>query len=734
MATILLTAVGSAVGGPVGAGIGALLGRTVDQNFLFKPSAREGARLQDLAIQTSSYGSLIPRIYGAMRVAGTVIWATDIQESRETEGGGKGRPATTSYSYSASFAVALSSRETDSVGRIWADGKLLRGAAGDFKTGTGFRFFSGHEDQQADGLIAAAEGMDSAPAFRGLAIAVFEDMELADFGNRIPSLTFELIADGGAAPLTELLKDLSGDMIETDLDPEFAGFSASGSDIAGALQPLMEAVPLSLEVESSGYRAFHRLEDARTPIALKGTDIVRELDGRKCERPSVQTRPETEIATRHALRYHDPARDYQAGLQTAFRPGSGRVTVQTEIPASLSASLARSLAETAIWSDYQDRTTLQLHIATGAELAKPGTLLTLPDQQGNWRVRDWEFKGGAIELQLSRHIGGSAIAADTADGGRAVSEADLLAGETRAELVDLPFAIGSPELISDEPRLYAAAAGETGWRNAQVYSADGTGQWVTRIAAPAIIGQVNGILNDANPLLIDRQNEIDVTLHNSAMLLSPADQDQLLAGQNMAVVGSEILQFGMAEPLGGNQYRLSHLLRGLGGSEAAMTDHADGEAFVLIDDSLAAIDARFYPLFQPVSMAFAGRDDDEPVIASLPSAGRALTPWSPVHPQWSIEASGELLVSWTRRSRSGLLWLDGVEVPLGEDEELYDVSIMADNVGIADFSAQTSSPEWLIDSAKLQQYRDFGTVNLLIEVRQTGRYAWSDPLTMEVPI
>ena len=110
MATLVLTAVGSAIGGPIGGAIGSIIGQQVDQNILFRPRGREGPRLQELAIQTSSYGTQIPRIFGRMRVAGTVIWATDLKESRSREGGGKGRPSTTIYSYSASFAVALSSR------------------------------------------------------------------------------------------------------------------------------------------------------------------------------------------------------------------------------------------------------------------------------------------------------------------------------------------------------------------------------------------------------------------------------------------------------------------------------------------------------------------------------------------------------------------------------------------------------------------------------------------------
>lgn len=53
-----------------------------------------------------------------MGVAGTVIWATDLVEHRDRQGGGKGRPKTTTYSYTASFAVLLSSRPIRSVGRI----------------------------------------------------------------------------------------------------------------------------------------------------------------------------------------------------------------------------------------------------------------------------------------------------------------------------------------------------------------------------------------------------------------------------------------------------------------------------------------------------------------------------------------------------------------------------------------------------------------------------------------
>src|SRR3546814_14919305 len=70
--------------------------------------------------------------------------------------------------------------------------------AGDFKTELGaFRLFTGDPDQDADQLMASAEGAARTPAHRGFSYVVFEDLQLADYGNRIPSLTFEVFADEG---------------------------------------------------------------------------------------------------------------------------------------------------------------------------------------------------------------------------------------------------------------------------------------------------------------------------------------------------------------------------------------------------------------------------------------------------------------------------------------------------------------------------------------------------------
>ena len=726
MATLVLTAVGTAFGGPIGGALGAMLGQQVDQNILFKPKGREGPRLQELAVQTSSYGSQIPRLYGKMRVAGTVVWATDLKETRQSSGGGKGRPSSTTYSYSTSLAVALSSRNVKNIGRIWADGKLFRGSAGDFKTPVTFRFYTGDEDQSVDGLIASAEGAGQTPAYRGLALAVFEDMELADYGNRIPSLTFEVIADDGAVSLGTIISDISGGAITASANELLHGFAASGADRRDALAAISDSFSLSFPAVDGVLHAKPRQFDPEATVISLHDDILSSQNGRSIDRPESQTLPETKIARQQALRYYDPGRDYQSGMQNAFRPGQSRVIAHQDFPAAISASQAKNIAQAKLWTLYQERSTARLHVRRSAMPVTPGALVQWEDSGDIWRVRNWEMSRGSIALMLSK--AGSVLpdAGGAADNGRPVKEPDALAGETRLALVDLPFALGAPGEISDSPRLYAAAAGEVGWRNAQLFvaQADGvTSEFIGQIAAPAIIGTAPDALGNSGPHIIDRQNKLIVQLHNGSMTLYDADHAQLLAGANIGAIGREIVQFGSAVPIGDRRYVLSGFLRGLAGTEAEMDGHVAGEDFVLLKGGdLTEIDARHYTPFQPVTLSALGRGDALPVARSINAPGRAMKPWSPVHPRARLLLNGDLEIGWTRRSRAGLLWPDHVEIPLAEESEKYRVLIDGQTI------AELAVPLLVVPAAAVQEYRDLGMSDLPVTIHQVGQHNISDPL------
>jgi len=156
---------------------------------------REGPRLSEIPVQTSTDGAAMPRLWGRMRLAGQVIWAARFTEST-TEHGGKGGPTVTEYSYAVSFAVGLCEGVISGIGRVWANGALLDQSA------CTMRVYRGDESQLPDALVQAVEGAE-APAFRGTAYVLFEDLPLDAYGGRIPNLSFEVFRAVSKLPPSE---------------------------------------------------------------------------------------------------------------------------------------------------------------------------------------------------------------------------------------------------------------------------------------------------------------------------------------------------------------------------------------------------------------------------------------------------------------------------------------------------------------------------------------------------
>ena len=210
MATILLSAAGAALGSGfggtvlglsgsvIGRAIGATVGRSIDQRILGGQSdATEVGRVDRFRLSGVGYGLPVNEVWGRMRVAGEIIWASRFLQSVRKSGGGKGVPrsSTETFSYTVSLAIALCRGEASSVGRIWADGVEIA------KNSLNLRFYPGNEDQLPDPKIEAVEGAGMAPTYRGMCYVVIESLQLSRFGNRIPQFSFEVIrsAQGGGA-------------------------------------------------------------------------------------------------------------------------------------------------------------------------------------------------------------------------------------------------------------------------------------------------------------------------------------------------------------------------------------------------------------------------------------------------------------------------------------------------------------------------------------------------------
>lgn len=209
MAQLVLGVAGAIIGSftPLGPTLGYAIGSAIGgAAFPAEGPTQTGPRLTDLKVQDSSYGTRIPLAYGRVRLAGNLIWASDFTETAKTTTsggkGGGGGPTTTTFTYDCSLAVLLCEGEVESVRRIWANKTLIYsidpGAdpgqlERNDKLAASIRVYPGSTTQLRDPTMVAKDGVDKTPAYRGTAYIVFEHLQLANYGNQIPSLEFEVI-------------------------------------------------------------------------------------------------------------------------------------------------------------------------------------------------------------------------------------------------------------------------------------------------------------------------------------------------------------------------------------------------------------------------------------------------------------------------------------------------------------------------------------------------------------
>jgi hypothetical protein len=258
MATILLQAAGAYLGGflgsvgaAVGSAAGAVAGYLVDRALIDGSRRIEGPRLASSRPFTAEEGVAVPRLYGTARLGGTLIWATRFEESRSTRRQGKLGPKVTEYSYYANAAFALCEGEIAGIRRIWADGREID------RESVEMRVYTGTQNQQPDPLIAAKQGKDNAPAYRGIAYVVVDRLDIGPYGNRIPQLQFEVIRPvGGFGDRITAVSLLPG-ATEYGLSPKLVRRRArpgeeralnrnvlfAGTDIAASLDELQATCP-----------------------------------------------------------------------------------------------------------------------------------------------------------------------------------------------------------------------------------------------------------------------------------------------------------------------------------------------------------------------------------------------------------------------------------------------------------------------------------------------------------
>lgn len=147
----------------------------------------------------------------------------------------------------------------------------------------------------------------------------------------------------------------------------------------------------------------------------------------------------------------------------------------------------------------------------------------------------------------------------------------------------------------------------------------------------------------------------------------------------------EIVQAGVVDLIAPGHYRLTRLLRGQRGTEAAMANPVQaGARVVVLDEAMTSLPIAEADLGLPwnwrIGPASQSVSDETYVAQSFTPVGVGLRPFSVAHveqPWRRPRGPGDLTIRWTRRSRAlpADSW-GAVDLPLTEKVETYEVEIL----------------------------------------------------------
>lgn len=741
MASVVLGFAGQAVGGffggPIGAKIGGFVGSALGSmidNQLF-PQKQQGPRLDDLTITASTYGKPIPLLWGPEnRVTGNVIWSTGLIETvKKTKQGGKGGPSVkvTEYTYRASLAVLLGEGVLSSIRKVWANNKLIYDGSAATEVGLfgALRFYPGSADQNPDPTIEGHMGVGKTPAFRGSAYVVFEDLQLADFGNRLPNLEFLVEAHGSitvGAVVDDIVSrcgvnvNLASTVALTDQLRGFAVGNASSG--IGALQPLALAFNFDVAEVGGGLRCSPRGASVmgvvlREQLAGHAGDNDRPDDTLRWSRAQVTGLPREATIT-----FPDPDRDWQPNSQSARRSqGSADSNLASDIAVVMTADQGRRLADRMLWEAWTGMQTAEAATDDRWIAMEPGRSYLFETPAGFEPLRllrKTRGANGVIDIALARDQ--DAVYRSTARGAKApVPENPLrVTSPSSIILLDIPLL-----LDADEGRasgFYWGVVSDTkSWRGATaVRSVEAFGPYeeMDVQGRELIVGKTNAGLVAPGPgfnsaVDWDTTSVVRVVLQRSDMRLESLTDAAVLAGGNAAFAGAsgptgEVFQFANADMVGPGIYDLSRLRRGQRGTEFAWSGHLDSDRFVLLDpgalirSDFGLADLNLPRSYKAVSLMTLEMDALRTVFTNT---GVGLRPYAPVDLLAEGETSGAILLSWTRRSRLG--WPEVIPPPLAEETESYRLQIIAPG-GAVFRTVNVSEPEFIYTVA--MQIADFG--------------------------
>jgi hypothetical protein len=500
-----------------------------------------------------------------------------------------------------------------------------------------------------------------------------------------------------------------------DLDDEVVGYVVTERTSVREMIAVLQTAHFFDAVETGGVLVFKK-RGTGSIVSIDAEDLgAGEGDGDR-SRIRIERTQDTELPIAIDIVHIDEGRDYQSSTATVRKQIGRSESVTTfSLPIVLTIEQAQAIGQRALREIWQGREAFDLKLPTRWLKLDPTDLVDVPVDGVTRRLLVTSVTYGRPGLVLVRGIATDGGVPEFVTVGTGSGELPPSAPEPpapiRVELLDMPIMIDSHEASASSFYMAACPIGPGRFRGATLFqpTADGLDYIAAATAAaPSVMGATVSELAPGPLWRWDRVNTVEVQL-DYGELQSLADE-RVLAGANAALLGGEIIQFANAELIGESLYRLGRLLRGQRGTEQDMITHPIGSRFVMLDPgrqprpsfSIARVGIPITWRYAPVPQGPTGDLSDEIVFTDT---GNGLRPFAPVHLNAARDSSGDIQLSWTRRTRiGGDSWLN--EVPLGEETEEYDVLILNGASVVRTLRVTSQSAAY----TAAQQTTDFGSL------------------------
>lgn len=462
------------------------------------------------------------------------------------------------------------------------------------------------------------------------------------------------------------------------------------------------------------------------------------------------------------IMYEDPTLDYQQGKQEKQRNAriidtKNQITINA--PLVLTPDMARQVAEKALFIAWLERDTYDpLSLGSPKYLVlDPADVVQFIYEGITFAMRITEQQAGQnFALRLKGATDSADAYSSVASGGVAQSPVSgqpsrpALTGAIALWLLDIPLVADTDSDPGYTGFYWAIGTSQADFSGATLQESTDNTNFEDLAAAGSLVDfgfTTNSLANPSaapftpGSFVWDNTNTITVFMA-SGSLASASDAD-VENGANALLVGNatngyEILRFGTAVQNADGSYTLSHLLRGLRGTEwmcGFWGDFSNGVSKHAVDDLVLVVDSGVQRQPEPLAIISATRYYRAPQAGTDPTtaasqeftdAANDLKPYAPIEVGAEFDSSQNCIITWQRRTRvGGDNWgnaITGQSFPLSEDSETYDVEIL-NAAGTSVLRTISSLKSSTAIYTQAQQVADFGSVQTTYKVNVYQRSA-----------